>query len=445
LAYADADLGTLARADALKDAAPLGFDFAIDPKNFGPAITPSPTPSSTAGTSPAPTGTTVPSPSPTSGTGKPALPTDAADVLAWSYTLPSIAWPAEDTVISSDLSHLSHAGYQNVVLSSTNVSATTSGLVDLDGIHGIVSDSGITDLVRSVAYSTNTVGPQDALDRLNAALDGMAAVSPGRTVVATLDRHWPLGSLDLHSLFDDLNSQSDVRTVGLSAVLAGAHPDAKIADAPADTTRADEFHSVLSAVDQEDLFATVATNPAAITQPRRLAMLALLAVGWPRGSDWSTQVSTFLSDSAKLRDSVQIVAGSNLVVGSGSTNIPVTVSNAGTVPVTVYVNVASAKSVLQVHAQNVPLTIEPGSSNKAAIPVVALSNDQVTTTVTISSVTGVAIGDPDYVNVDLHPGWESVGTTIVVVLLVLIFGAGIARNLLKRRAARREIPSTNGG
>jgi hypothetical protein len=135
---------------------------------------------------------------------------------------------------------------------------------------------------------------------------------------------------------------------------------------------------------------------------------------------------------------VQIVAGSDLVVGSGATNIPVTVSNALTVPVTVYVNVDSPSSVLQVRAQNVPLTIEPGSSNKAAIPVAALTNGQVDTTITLSSVSGISIGDPDFVSIDLHPGWESVGTAIVVTLLVLIFGGGIARNIVKRRAARRK-------
>jgi hypothetical protein len=435
LAYADTDLATLAQADALKLKDPLGFAFAIDPQNFGPADTATPTPT---GSEP-PSATPSPTPTPTGApTGKPALPVDAAEVLAWSYTLPSIAWPADDTVVSGDLSDLSQAGYRDVVLSSTNVSATTSGLVGLGDIDGIVSDAGITDLVRDVAYATDDSGPQDALDRLNTALGGMAALSPGRTVVATLDRRWPLGALDLHALFSDLEGQPTVRTVGLSAVLAGAHPDAKVADAPADADRTAQVASVLSAIDQENRFATVATDPGAITQPRRLAMLALFAVSWVRGTDdWSTQVATFLNDSVKLRSSVQIVAGSDLVVGSGATNIPVTVSNALTVPVTVYVNVDSPKSVLQVRAQNVPLTIEPGSSNKAAIPVAALSNDQVTTTVTITSVDRVAIGDPDYVSVDLHPGWESVGTTIVVALLVLVFGGGIVRNILKRRTARR--------
>jgi hypothetical protein len=430
LAYADADLASLARADALNLRNPVDFSFAIDPGNFGPAATASPTPSPTPSSTEPPAGDDGDAPP---------LPTDVDEVLAWSYTLKNIAWPADDTVIASDLPDLSGAGYQSVVLSSSNVSTTNSGYVDFAGIHGIVADTGVTSLVREAVYSSDPQGPQDALDRLNAALKGMAAVSPGRTVVATLDRHWPLGALSLHALFNDLDAQTSVNPVGLTAVLAGPHPGATVVDEPGESARTDQVASAVRALAAEGQFASVATNPSAVIAPRQLALLALLAVSWLRGTDdWTAQLNTFLADSNTLRDSVQIVAGSDLVVGSGATNIPVTVSNALSVPVTVYVNVESPSSVLQVRAQNVPLTIEPGSSNKAAIPVAALTNGQVDTTITLTSVTGISVGDPDVVSIDLHPGWESVGTAIVVTLLVLIFGGGIARNIVKRRAARRK-------
>ena len=432
LAYADADLAALARADALKLRDPVGFGFAIDPRNFGPAASASPTPSSAA------TSTEPPVTNP--GT-PPALPTDATEVLNWSYTLKDIAWPADDTVVGDDLRDLAQAGYQSVVLSSSNVSSTASGYVDLTGIHGIVADAGVTALVRDAVYSSDPAGPHDALDRLNSALGGMAAVSPGRTVVATLDRRWPLGALNLHALFEDLAQQSSVVPVGLTSVMAGAHPEAAVVNEPGDAARASQVASAVQAITTESQFATVAADPTAVTAPRRLALLALLAVSWLRGTDdWAAQVTTFLADSRTLVGSVQIVAGSDLVVGAGASNIPVTVSNALSVPITVYVNVDSPSSVLQVRAQNVPLTVEPGSSNKAAIPVAALTNGQVDTTITLTSAAGVAIGQPDYVSVDLHPGWESVGTAIVIALLVLIFGGGITRNIVKRRAARRAAP-----
>jgi hypothetical protein len=438
LAYADADLASLAQANALQLANPLGFDFAIDPGHFGPASTPSPTPTPTASAS----DPSVPTPRPTAAAGPRPLPASAADVLAWSYTLSNIAWPAEDTVATSDLAPLSAAGYQDVVLSSSNVSGSTSGSVDLDKMRGIVSDSGVSSLVRQAASATSPAVEQEAVGRLNSALAGMEAVSPGRTVVATLDRQWSLTGTNLDALFADLAAQSSVLQVGLSAVLAGAHPDAKVVDEAEDSSRNNAVRSLLNANAAETAFASAAVNPTLVLEPRQLQLLSVLGVTWVHGSgDWGSAVSTFLTASSTLRAAVHIVTGSNLFVGAGRTNIPVTVSNALTVPVTVYVTVSSPSSILQVQRQGIALTVEPGSSNKAAIPVQALTNGTVTTTVTISSKTGFLLGSADSVEVDLQPGWESVGTTVIVVLLVLVFGGGIARNILKRR---RKQPETAG-
>jgi len=115
LAYADADLAALAHADALALRYPVAFKFAIDPRNFGPAGTASPAPS--------PSVTSTPPPGTTASDAPPPLPTNTADVLAWSYTLKNIAWPADDTVVGGDMADLSAAGYTSVVLRSSNVSA----------------------------------------------------------------------------------------------------------------------------------------------------------------------------------------------------------------------------------------------------------------------------------------------------------------------------------
>ncbi len=435
LAYADADVASLARVDALALQAPIGFDFAIDPGHFGAAVTASPTPTASASATASPTPSASPTPgSPTT----PPLPTTAAEVLDWTYTLKNIAWPADDTVLPGDIAAMTAAGYQNVVLSSTNVSSSISGAVNLGSLQGIVADSGISSLVRDAVYETGSGAQEAALSRLNSALTGLEAVSPGRTVVATLDRHWPLGSLNLDALFTDLAAQTSATTVGMTAVLAGAHPAAQVVQEVDDATRLAQLHSIVDATRLEAAFATAATDANLVLEPRRLQLLSLLAVTWLRGTnDWSTEVGAFLADSVTLRDSVKIVSGSDLFVGAGQTNIPVTVSNALRYPVTVYVNVASTNSRLQVQKQNVPLKVEPGSSNKAAIPVQALSDGKVITTVTISSVAQVQLGAPDYVTIDLQPGWEGVGTTVIVVLLVLIFGGGIARNIYKRRPARK--------
>jgi hypothetical protein len=73
------------------------------------------------------------------------------------------------------------------------------------------------------------------------------------------------------------------------------------------------------------------------------------------------------------------------------------------------------------------------------IPVKAkLGNGQVTLTLQLFSQSGVAIGGPTTVPVDVHADWEGIGALIIAILLVLLFGFGIVRNILRRRREARE-------
>ncbi len=115
LSYADADPAVTRPANAGSDLAPLGFDFAIDPADFGPAVTPTPDPDDRRRPL-SPTRSR-----PVSPTGRPPpLPT-TEDLLAWPATLESIAWPAEGTVGADGLATLAGLGYADVLLSGSNV------------------------------------------------------------------------------------------------------------------------------------------------------------------------------------------------------------------------------------------------------------------------------------------------------------------------------------
>ncbi len=414
LAYADADpaivTGTTGGASLLSN---LDFQFAINPANFGPAQSASPTPTPTPSATPS---DIVP------------LPTNA-DILDWPYTQDGIAWPSDDTVASSVLGPLSEAGYHDVLLTSQNVSSADSALVDLGGgIDGLIADAGMTSLVRDASYSGDDAGYTDALGRLDAAIDGMQAVSPGRTVIATLDRKWPIGALRIAGVLQNIESLGSAQSVGLSAVLSGSRESAKVVDESVDAADAEEARRAIGTVAPEAAFATVAGDDAAdITSPRRLELLSVLAVSWVRADDgWGTRLQNYLTASAKLLASVRVVHGSNLFVTANSANIPVTVSNALAVPIHVQVAVRSTTGILQIDKPEVDLTVEPNSSNKALVPAQALSTGTVTAMVTLRSAAdpSVRVGFRDFVEVDVQPAWEGIGTLIVVLVLVLVFGAG---------------------
>ncbi len=426
LAYADADVAAAASTGSLNMLAPLGFDFAIDPANFGEAQTATPTP----------TPTPTPSPSATPEDGAiPPLPT-LEDLLEWPYTLQSVAWPADDTVTSADVAAMGAAGYRSVILSSADVSEP-SATVALGDVTGIVSDASLSAALRSAAYAASEVDLQSTLDALDNAVNAAATATPGGELVATLDRHWPFTSYHLSEVISRLSASPAVAFGTLAGTLARTPGDASVIDHPEDPTRIATIQSALAAVAAESQFATVLTDPLLITAPRRLELLALLSVSWLSDPDgWAASSTAFQSRSTEILQSVQISHGSDLVLLSRSTEVRVAVSNALPYPVTVRVSIAPQRPLLRVIENNVLLEVEPDATKTAFIPVEAITNGEVTIQVAITSPTGVPI-DSGFVRASLQAEWETVGTVIVLVLLVLIFGFGIARTIIRRRHAKR--------
>lgn len=434
LAYADADPGVLARVPGgLAELGSLDFQFDVNPASFGPVVTasPTPTPSASADTSPSP------SPSATAGPTPP--PTDA-DLLAapGAYVATDIAWPASGTVGADQVAALSTAGYHRLLLSSANVSASTSARVELGSIEGLVSDDGLSRLARDALLS----GGSDALPRVDAALAGAQAAAPGRTTIATLARGWSVNAARAHELLLNLGAQPTAQLVGLSDVMSGPSAPAQLVSGAIPGDGADLLPSVLATVPQEAAFATIAGDRAGtITSRRRLELLSTMSVSWVESdTGWADRLRAYLASSAALLDTVKVVHGGGVLVTASSTNIPVTVSNALDVPITVDVSVQPDRNYLKVDRAAVQLRVEANASGRALIPAQALSTGTVTATIVLHSAASpaVQIGSADYIQADLRPSWEGIGTAIILVLLVLVFGGGIVRQVLRRRRQRRE-------
>jgi hypothetical protein len=61
----------------------------------------------------------------------------------------------------------------------------------------------------------------------------------------------------------------------------------------------------------------------------------------------------------------------------------------------------------------------------------------VTLNIQLLSPTGVLISTPSPVVVNVSAEWETWGTVFFAILVVLVFGFGIVRNILRRRKKRR--------
>ena len=436
LSYADADIAATSQAGSPAPLAPTSF--VIDPSLFAPPTqepTPAPTPSQTPSPSTSPSPSEIP---------VPPLPTPES-LLNWEYTLTGVAWPGEDTVSDKDLAAFGAAASSTTILSSTNASYAESAPVQaaaakIGDAPVTISDSSLSRLLRAAVQAPTDMDWQAALTELSSAiamLDRLSA-SP-RTLVATLGRDSPSPNYRLEATLDVLESEPWVATTRLGDALAASPAKATLVGMPEDPTRVSTVAAMLDSELRVSQFSSVLDDPTLETGPRRLALLAALSHSWdsdPTG--WTAVAGQYLAENNAIVASVSVVESSTITLTADNGNLPIAVSNSLDHAVTVYVTVRPQRAILNVVDLRVPVKVEAGSQARVFIPVQSVANGQVTTDVSLSSMTGVPISQPVLVQINVQAGWETLITVIISVLLVLLFGFGIYRNIAKRRRAIRD-------
>lgn len=439
LSYADYDIAGANQAGAKRLLNPT--DFIVDPSLFRDA-TLAPTPPTDA-----PTGTPTPSPSPT-GTVPPvpAVP-DAAALLAWNYTIPGVVWPGADTVVESDLDLFSSNGLNTAIMSSGNVSFgdldyTPSSAAKIGDEGALISDTGLSTLLRDAAGATTMLSWSKAVAELSSsvAVVGQERPTVPRTVLLTLGRSTPGSQFRLAQTLQSLFASSWATTAPLPDLTTEIAASPTMATLVPKPEAADHLALVTALLDSEALtgnFSSILLDPRFITVERRQTMLALLANSWANDPAWPSAVDKYLARSTKLMKSVSIAGSRSLVVWSTRLELPVTVRNDLDWPVSVVVTMRSPNSILIVNNDRVDVSVEAHSQTNARIPVQSIANGDITVDASLSSATNVAVGEPVRIRVDVQAQWETAFTAILALIVVLVFGGGIWRNIAKRRKAKR--------
>ena len=435
LAYADSDVTLATQAGSAAVLAPEGFDFAIDPELFRESgTTTDPTLTSTSSPSLAPTPTTTSTPVAPE---VPPLPT-SVDLLSWPYSLTGIAWPVDATAVGSDLPVITSSGYTTTILTSGNLDsvAGAGAIADVDGARLLVSQDSVSDPFRTAARASNTADWQAAVAQLSVAIAdaGLAQSGTTATVFATLGREPLMIGDRVSDTITSLQSNPNIRMVGLSAALVTTASTVTVIDTPQAAERIVLMRQLLEAQAAEIQFAGIADDPIAITAARRLELLAVSASGWSNNrSGWPVAVEENLAASHELRRSVQVASTGNFNFLAASAPLPIAVTNDLDQPVTVFVTVRPDTGLLSVGESRVKLTIEPNSQASARIPAQAVSNGVVGVTITLASSTGVAIGNTSRGSINVQAGWETPVVIIIAGLVVAVFGIGLIRNILRLR------------
>jgi len=418
LAYADADLTLQREAGAQSPLSPTSFplddtDFPEEPVE-----------------TPAPSGSAAPA-------GESPLPTPESFV-ALSGSLTGIAWPSESDLSVEDLDFAAEGGYSRTLTTSTNVTTSTETTPNVTvGEHRLtVADATVSALLREASLSETLAEWSQAMASLTGALSITATEHSGATLVATLDRDGSASGISLNKTLTALGAQQWVGPVSFgSAVLVPALP-AKLADDQQSDPRASVVSSLLSSEESTGRFATVVDEPTLVTGPLRLDLLALLSHSWAQDpTGWAVAADEFLGKNSTLRSSVHIPESSQITFPLEKGNLPIAVRNELNFPVTVYVTVRPERALLEVLNDRVELKIEANSQAKVSVPIQSIANGEVRTKVTLTSATNTAISIPTFVVVNVQAGWETAVTVVLAVIIVIMFGAGIWRTVLRRRKA----------
>lgn len=448
LQYGDADASSQLQAGIETLLSPTSFTYALDAKNFPAPLqvgeTPQPTP-----TQPSDPFAT-PTPTPT----QPAtnVPT-TAELLSWPYTFHGIAWPADDSLRETDIEALARNGYPSTIVTGSNtnqasLSATPNAPMSVKGGTALVTDQGVSTALRAVVSAVGTDEEGAALASASAQLAEISTQSNGQTIVlAGLDRDWPTNS---NTASRGLGSVLDLPWVTASslrgALTAPITSGLKLTDKAQDASRTAAVQQLIDDADGLDSFATVLADPTVLTGDTRNRLMSLLSVGWRApDNDWATAVSTFTTQSKRTMNSVQILPTGKITVASTQSLIPVTVNNKYDLPVNVVLRATPSNGRLEVDSDT-SKTIPAGASAKVLVPVKAkLGNGSVHLGMQLYSPTGVPIGSGTTAAIDVHADWEGLGALILGIAVVLFFGFGLTRSIVRRIRARGQRAAEAGG
>jgi len=440
LQYGDADVATQLQSGLTSLLTPTSFGYAVNPRNFPAQLavgeTPEPTPTAT--TNPFVTPTPTPTPQPN-------VPT-TAQLLSWPYTFSGIAWPADDSLRSSDLESLVSNGYPSTIVSGSNtnqssLAVTPNAPLPVKGGTALVTDTGVSDAMRAVISATGTDEENAALASVSAQLAEISTQGPAGTIIlAGLDRDWPANANEASKALNSVFALPWVTASSIRDALTAPISDGlKVDDATQDAARTNAVHELTNDAGRMDAFATVLADPTVLTGRTRNQLLSLLAVAWRQSdNNWPAAVAGFHNQATSTVNSVQIDPTGKITVASAQSLIPVTVTNGFDLPVNIVLRATPSNGRLEVDSDTAK-TIPAKASAKVLVPVKAkLGNGSVRLGLQLYSPTGLGIGAPQTASIEVHADWEGLGALILGIAVVLFFGFGLTRSILRRIRARRD-------
>ena len=418
LQYGDADLSGQSQAGLPAAMAPTSFAWALDPNDFPSGVVPT-----------------------------------VDQLLAWNYTMEGVAWPRDGTATWADFAFYQASGLGIPLIGSGQL--TDGGGGEFAGSSAIIGDSAFvvsdrtaSDAAQAAVADTDDVTRGQGLAELSAslAIDAQRSATTGaKGTVIVLDRSGtqPVSSDRLFAALEQAPWAGTSSFGGLVSTLRSSTSTstsaATFADSPESSERIDQITVMLSRLPDLDRFATIVSDPLLVTGRARAAALSVLANSWATSPDAFAAAAKSYSDSVSTTlDAVQIVEGSSVTVVANQSELPITLANDLPYPVNVVIHAVPSNGRLVVGQTDTPVTLEANSRKSVKIPLKAqVANGQVLLKMQLQAPDGTILSVSPPRQVTVSADWETAGMAIAGGLVVVLFGIGIAREIIKRRRRRR--------
>lgn len=418
LQFGDADLTAQSQAGLPAPLAPTTLAPFLDPSRFtAPPATDTPDPSASPDQTPPPAV-------------GPVLPDDAA-LTAIEGATAGVVWPRSSVVDTDLATFTNYFGASTVtILSSSSTSGSLGGHSTIDGHDVLVTDAAASGSLSRASNENDAAARQALLAEANAHLWLSGRASTDAPVLVGLSRD---DTRSADALKETI-AAVDTVGVGLSSILA-AQPSVTTLTSEADTDRAADLQRMLASEPILGDFATMLDDPQLLLSPKRIQIMRAAGVGLG-GSAYVDAVDAVETATLDTLRAVDIPPASTIQLLSANADLPFSVRNDLPWPVNVRLFVEPSDPRLEVQSPQ-DAVVQPGTTSRVKVPVSArVGSGELNLDLQLTSPTGVRISQDETVRVSVRAEWETIGLVVFGGLIVLLFGLGTIRTVVRRRRER---------
>lgn len=378
-------------------------------------------------------------------------PPTLAQLLDIGPARSSVYWPGAGTVDVDTAAALGGLGDDETpsltLLPSAEVDrSAASARADADDAALLVYDADVSRLLEEASLRESTPLRASSLTAATAYLTFARAEAAGRPILVTVGRADDRSRVALRAAIATATDAPGLTPRDLETLAGTDAVTARITASGDDGARAAAASDLFAQEGELGRFATILDEPALLTGPERAEILQLLGLGWrTQPAEWRRAVLDHEDATARTIDSVGLLPTSTVnLVGSGA-GLRFSVRN--DLPYPVNLVLYAMPDDLRIDVQRATtVTATAASNTRVEVPVQArVGNGEVTLALQLRSPTSVAIGDTEFVDVNVRAEWEGVGIAALAIVVGGLLVIGLYRTVRRRRSRADDGGDATGG